>query len=515
MSYLLGIDNGTTVTKAALFDLEGNEVAVGSSEEVKVSHPQPGWAEQNMAELWQATAEAIRQCLAEAEVDPADIAGISFSGHGGGVWLLDEAGQPVREAIIWLDARAKPYLDQWGAEGKLTQIYDESGWNLFPGIGPCALFPWLMEHEPESLEQAAINLTSKDWVKYCLTGELSTDQTMASIAHLNYQTGDYSEQVLELTGITAYRHLFPPIVPSWEVAGHVTEQAAHETGLAPGTPVACGCWDGTSSALGAGAIGVGEAASVIGTAGVHVVISDTPDLDPDRVYSLMCHTVPDHYAKNSLTMLAAGNLNWFEREFCQAEREVAEQRGVSVYEIIGEEVAEIPVGAGGVLYLPFLQGERAPFVKAEARGLFFGLGDWHKRSHLLRAIFEGVALSTRDNYAAMQKGVPLETTYLTGGGSRSPIWSQILADCTGNSMKIPTGVELGARGAAINAGVGVGLFADHQEAVAQMVGIRQEYNPVQEQTTRYDQVYTLYKNLIEAVWPIWEESWELGIAQWG
>jgi sugar (pentulose or hexulose) kinase len=259
---------------------------------------------------------------------------------------------------------------------------------------------------------------------------------------------------------------------------------------------------------------VGEAASVIGTAGVHVVVSDKPDLDQERVYSLMYHTVPDRYIKNSLSMLAAGNLNWFEREFCLAEQQEADKQGVSIYDVINKEVAEAPIGAGGVIYLPFLQGERAPFVLPEARGLFFGLGDWHKRSHLLRALYEGVALSMRDNYTAMQKGDPLKTTYLTGGGSASEVWCQIMANCTGNVMRVSAGEELGARGAAINAGVAVGLFSDHKAAVQQMVDIKREYEPEAEKKARYDELYELYRDLIKAVWPIWKQSGEIGVANW-
>lgn len=519
--YLLGIDNGTTVTKAALFDLEGREVAVGSRE-VAVRHPEAGWAEQSMAEIWEATVAAVRQCLAKAQIHPKAIQGISLSGHGGGVWLIDAQGRPLHDAIIWLDGRAKPYLDRWEAEGKLDELYDECGWRLFPGIGACTIFPWLMDHRPELLEQAAYNLWSKDWVKFRLTGELNTDQTMASIAHMNYATGSYSQRVLELTGIENYRHLFPPIVPSWEIAGRVTAEAATQTGLAEGTPVASGAWDGASSTLGAGAIAAGEAATVIGTAGIHAIVSAAPQKDPERVYSLMYHTVPDHWLKNSLTMLAAGNFNWFLETFCLAEKEAAAERGVSVYEVVDEEVASVPVGAGGVLYLPFLQGERAPFVKPEARGVFFGLGDWHGRPHLLRAIFEGVALSTRDNYQAMQarpepgrrEGQPLETTYLTGGGSRSPVWCQILADCTGNIMRVPEGVELGARGAAINAGVAAGIFRDHAEAVARMVRIEREYTPDPQRAERYAQLYELYRELIQASWNLWERLWALDVAHW-
>jgi sugar (pentulose or hexulose) kinase len=150
--YLLGIDNGTTVTKAALFDLHGREVAIGS-QEVGVSHPEPGWAEQSMSDLWQATVRAIRQCLNQSAVDPAAIVGISLSGHGGGVWLLDAEGQPVRDAIIWLDGRAKPYLDRWVADGRFAELYDAGGWTLFAGIGACTIFPWLMEHEPAPIKR--------------------------------------------------------------------------------------------------------------------------------------------------------------------------------------------------------------------------------------------------------------------------------------------------------------------------------------------------------------------------
>ena len=240
-NYLLGIDIGTTVIKAALFDPEGKEAAVGRSREVGVSHARPEWAEQSMYEIWQATVQAIRRCLEESGIDREAIAGISLSGHGGGVWLLDQQSKPVRDAVIWLDGRAKPYLDRWAADGRLAELYDESGWSLFAGIGACTIFPWLMEHEPESLERARVNLWSKDWTKFCLTGELNTDQTMASIAHMNYQSGRYSERVLELSGITRYRHLFPPIVPSWEIAGRVTAQAAKDTGLAAGTPAVKYC----------------------------------------------------------------------------------------------------------------------------------------------------------------------------------------------------------------------------------------------------------------------------------
>jgi len=212
--------------------------------------------------------------------------------------------------------------------------------------------------------------------------------------------------------------------------------------------------------------------------------------------------------------VAAGNLDWFEREFCQAERDEAARRGGSVYDVINEEIAGVPVGAGGVVYLPLLQGERAPFVKPEARGVFFGLGDWHTRAHLLRAVYEGVAFSTRHNFESMLKGEKLADTFLSGGGTKSAVWCQILADCLGTRMKVPFGADSGSRGAAINAGVAVGAFQDHAEGVRQMIRIKSEYTPDGERTQKYTQLYDLYTRLIQAAWPVWEQSARVGVEHW-
>lgn len=513
-TYLLGIDNGTTTTKATLFDLDGNEVAVASSREVKTSHPEPGWAEQSMDEIWQATVMAVRTCLNKSNIDPGDIAGVSLSGHGGGVWLLDRAGKPVRPAIIWLDGRAKPYLDHWGEQGLLPKFYDLSGWSLFSGMGPVTIFPWLMEHEPESLAKASVNLTSKDWVKYCLTGELSTDPSMASVALLDFKTLEYSDELLNLAGIQAYKHLLPKLVPAWEIAGRVTKEAAELTGLKEGTPVSGGAFDGACSTLGAGCFDIGEACCNIATAGVHAVLSAEPNLDVERIYSLMCYTVPGIFYKTAMTMVAAGNLDWFEREFCAAERTEAQSRGVSVYDVINEEIASVPTGAGGVFYLPLLQGERAPFVKPEARGQFFGLGDWHTRAHLLRAVYEGVALSTRHSIDAMIKTGRLDTVFVSGGGSKSPVWCQIIADCLGSKVRVPDGADSGSRGAAINSGVATGVFANHGEGVRCMVKVKREYCPDESKMARYDKLYEIYTQLIQAAWPIWEMSARADIEHW-
>ena len=428
--------------------------------------------------------------------------------------MLDKSGKPVRNAIIWLDGRAKPILDLWGQQGLLPKMYDLSGWNLFAGMGPVTIFPWLMEHEPDSLKNAYVNLTSKDWVKYCLTGVFSSDYSMASVGLIDFNTLDYSAELLDLAGIKSYKHLLAELSPAWKISGQVTKLAAAVTGLKEGTPVSGGAFDGACSTLGAGCYKVGQASSNIATAGVHAVLSDKPELDNERIYSLMCHSVPGIFYKTSMTMQAAGNLDWFEREFCGVEREAAKIRGVSSYEVINEEIAKLPIGSGGVVYLPFLQGERAPFVKPEARSLFFGLGDWHTRAHLARAVFEGVALSTRHNIEAMIKTGRLDTLFVSGGGSKSPIWCQIISDCVGSKIKVPSGADAGSRGAAINAGVAIGVFKDHGEGVSKMVNISKELRPDPQNMQKYDRIFEIYSHLISASWPIWEEISKAGIESW-
>jgi sugar (pentulose or hexulose) kinase len=294
----------------------------------------------------------------------------------------------------------------------------------------------------------------------------------------------------------------------------VTKQAAEITGLKEGTPVSSGAFDGACSTLGAGCINVGEACSNIATAGVHTVLSAEHVLDPERIYSLMCHTVPSVFYKTSMTMVAAGNLDWFEREFCAVERWEAEKRGIGLYDVLNEEIGKIPAGSGGIIYLPFLQGERAPFVKPEARGQFFGLGEWHTRAHLLRSVYEGVALSTRHNVDAMIKKGRLDAVFLSGGGSSSGIWCQIIADCLGSRAMVPSGADAGSRGAAINAGVATGVYKDHGEGVACMVHIGQEYSPQPDQTDRYDQLYQLYLGLIKSAWEMWEQIGATGVERW-
>lgn len=504
-SFFLGIDAGTTAIKTVLFNELGEELSV-AVRNVPVMHPRPGWAEQDMNTCWEATRDTIREVLDKSRLAKGAIHGIAVGGQGGGSWFIGKNGKPFRPAVLWLDGRSRDFIEAWQQDGTYENLFQASGWQVYTGLGPCTILPWFEAHERETLEQSQTVAYCKDWLKYCLTGEISTDETDL-LGMTDPHTRYYSDDVFHLTGISRWRHLFPPIIPSAGIAGRVTAEAAAATGLMEGTPVASGSIDVSATALGVGCIAKGDMASILGTAAIHLVVADAPVLS--KTYSLSQHCVPNTWLCNCMAMMAASCLNWFEREFCLAEVLEAERKGVSKYEIINRQVAEVPVGANGVLFLPFLQGERAPFVKPEARADFFGLSDWTKRQDLLRAVYEGVALATLDNHKSLDQGGTSNEFWLAGGGSQSTVWSQIVADATGKKVKVPCGSEFGARGAAINAAVAVGYFNSHEEAVNSMVRIDRIHQPNAENTVKYQRLYELYHDLVRQLWDLWPRMYRI------
>ena len=505
-NYIIGIDAGTTVMKTVVFDLVGNEIAKASSL-ADIIHSRPGWAEQDMNSVWQATAKSCKEVISKAGIRPQDVLAVSLSGQGAGMWLVDKKGKPTRYAVSWLDGRAQDIIDVWQADGTSNKLTRACGLVYYAGSGPGIIFRWFMENDRKALENSRSVLWAKDWVRYCMTGEIMTDETDPSMGMIDPPSRRYSSRVMELTGTSSYASLLPLIRPSHELGGKVTKAAAEATGLAEGTPVAVGAWDCTSTALGQGCIKSGDAFSIIGTAGIHMVVSSEPTINAS--YSLSCHTVPGQYLLHSMAMTAANNLDWYEREFGLAENQAAEEQATSKYDIINSAVASVPLGANGVFFLPYLQGERAPFVEARARGEFAGLADSSVRSDLYRAVYEGVALATLHNYKAMEVSRSFNRVRLGGGGAQSEVWSQILADCTGRVMEVTTGSEYGARGAAINAALCAGVYKDHEEAVQQMVKVKQVYEPDHKKTREYAESFDIYVKLIESRRKLWVDMFRL------
>ena len=504
-SYLLGIDLGTMLIKAVVFTFDGREV--GSSErEVDVEYPKPGWAEQDPEHLWRATTEVISEVIKKHSIRPEEIAGISLTGQMHGTFLIDEKGELARrKAIIWLDTRTKNIMEKYYENNLVETIYDVSGWRLLTSMQIMHL-KWLMQNEPETLKRAKSFLACKDYIRYRLTGRALMDFTDASVTGLmDLKKKVWSDEITSLMGIP--EHILPELKGSWEYAGEVTEEASEETGLKAGTPVAVGAGDICSTALGAGTVKPGQLTAIIGTAGIYELTVDNPLLDEKRAYSVACHAIPDMWLLEAVQMTAGAALRWFRDEFCGEEIEEARRRGVSSYVLLDEKAEKSPIGANGVIFHPFLQGERSPFVNPDARGLFFGLGLWTRKGDAVRAILEGVALAAKDNVELFrQRGIKIEEARITGGGARSPLWSQILADALGIKITVPRVKECGALGSAIEAGVASGVFKNPVEGAEKMVEVEREYHPDLGNTEKYEKIYKLYRRLYETLWEIYKEA---------
>lgn len=500
----LGVDAGTTSVKAVIFDELGEE-RLSASRPLAVSTPRPSWAEQDMGGVWDAFAAAVSEVMLKARSEGLEIRAMCVTGQGGGSWMIGHDGRPVRPAVLWMDGRSKEIIEGWQLDGTYERLYDATGWDVYTGLAPSTILPWFLRHEPKAIEAARAVVYCKDWLRYRLTGTLAMDETDL-LAMTDPRTRGYSEEIWRLTGLTGLTRLFPPIVPSWEIAGKVTREAAELCGLPEGLEVAAGAIDVSSTALGVGCVEEGDAASILGTAAIHAAVLKSPRFS--KGYSLSQHCAPGSWLGNCMAMMAASCLDWALDRLGGDERREAERDGIGLYEVINRKVAASPLGAGGVVFLPYLQGERAPFVRSDARGDFYGLGLWTKRGDILRAVFEGVALATLHNHQSLAKGASFEEFWLAGGGAASPVWAQIVADCVGKKVKVPKGREFGARGAAITAAVASGFYGDHQEAVRSMVQPERLYLPDEARHLRYLGLYEIYVALGESLMPLWEKSYK-------
>ncbi|MFQ3567527.1 MAG: FGGY-family carbohydrate kinase [Aggregatilineales bacterium] len=499
-AYLLGMDIGTSVVKVGLFDANGREWAVASRRMATLT-PKLGWSEAEMNNVWEAVAIAIRELLATAEATGDQIAAIGLTGNMIGAWLIDADGQPVRTAILWNDGRTTDMIKQLSEERPafMSTIFQSSASVMQQGC-TLPLVRWLAENDPQALERARAVLCCKDWIRFRLTGALHTDPTEASVLPGDIHRRDYSPAMFAWLGIEDHRHLFPPVHPSEGVAGVVSAEAAAQTGLRPGTPVVTGAGDVPASALGAGAVDPGIACTILGTTCLNCLVVERPMLTPPDIGLTFCLPRAG-WLRVMANIAGTTNLDWFIENFYAAERAQAATGGV-LFARLEADLTASPPGASGVIYHPYLSqaGVIAPFFEPGARAQFFGLSNEHRRADLLRAIYEGTALAIRDCYAAM--GVPLNEIRISGGGAKSPVWTQMIADCTGARVVVPEGREFGARGAALLAGIGAGWF-DDLPAASRAIGLVRAQEPQPELVVLYDDVYRRYRAIREALLPVW------------
>ena len=478
---VIGVDIGTTVTKAAAFDASGRLVARAAAATTWQS-PRPGWAEVDMEALWQHVAATLRDlCARLASGDT--VAAVGISAFMGGAWLLDTAGDPVRSAILWNDARAAAVLDQLRDENLLARSFAISCNALTPGFSLVVL-RWLRDHEPAVLERARAALFAKDWIRFRLTGELATDGSDASHAPGDAVRRTYSKKILADWGLAELASLLPAVLPSEAVAGTVTVEAAAATGLPAGTPVVTGLADVSSILVGGGVVAAGQASTILGSACLNSVVTDQPVWEP-RGIGLSFLIPPARWTRTMPNQTGTLALEWFKRELAPGSDDAA----------LDEAAARVPRGARGLLFHPYLNGTGvlAPVYEPHARGRLWGLATEHTRWDILRSIYEGVAYAVADCADLLPPATG--ASVLLGGGARSRLWRQIIADVTGRAYTVAATPEPGALGVALLGGVAAGWWSSIEEAAGACCSHGEVMEPDRAAHEEYRGVLQLYRYL--------------------
>jgi xylulokinase len=501
---LLGIDVGTSGAKALLVDTRGTVVASATSD-YPMSTPRPLWAEQDPPDWWRGTVEAIRTVLAGR--DPAEVVGVGLTGQMHGLVLLDERGEVLRPCIMWNDQRTGPQCQAITERLGLPRLLDLIANPVLPGFTAPKIV-WVREHEPEVYSRAAHVLLPKDYIRYRLTGEYATEVSDASgTALLDVRNRRWSAEMLDALDIP--HEWMPRVYESPEVSGVISRAAAEATGLREGTPVVGGGGDQAAGGVGSGIVREGTMSVVLGTSGVVFAATERFLMEPEGRLHAFCHAVPGRWHLMGVMLSAAGSLRWYRDTFGREEMATAATTAADVYDLLTEEAALAPAGSEGLLFLPYLTGERTPYPDPDAKGVYLGLSLRHGKAHTVRAVLEGVAYGLRDSVELMRAmGVRVEQVRAAGGGARSPLWRQILADVLDTEIVL-TGVTEGAPyGAALLAGVGAGVFRDVDEAVDEAIRLTERVEPGPNRGV-YSDYYQVYRELYPVLSPQFRRLSEL------
>jgi len=494
MAYLIGIDSSTTATKALLIDERGAIVAVAATE-YDFQTPHPLWSEQDPALWWSGTVASIRRVLAESGVDPAAVVGVGLTGQMHGLVLLDAAGEVLRPSILWNDQRTASQCDEirarFGKSARLgkAELVRITGNDALTGFTAPKIL-WVQENEPDIYARIDKILLPKDYVRYRLTGDYATDRAGAGGTLLvELATRDWSPAVVEILGIRP--EWLPPTHEGTQITGVISPAAAEATGLKAGTPVVGGGGDQAAGATGVGAVEEGIVALSLGTSGVVFASADSPIYEPEGRLHAFPHSLPGKWHLMGVMLSAAGSLRWYRDTLAP---------GVA-YDDLLAPAAAIPAGSDGLLFLPYLTGERTPHPDPLARGAFIGLTVRHSQAHLTRAVLEGVAFGLRDSFELMKAAglSEIRQVRVSGGGARSPLWRQILADVLGSELVTVNTTEGAAYGAALLAGVGAGIWPDGETACRETVRVTGSTTPNADAVAVYEKAYGVYRGLYPAL----------------
>jgi len=501
-AYILSHDIGTTGDKATIFSGEGKLIA-SNFYPYQTYYPAPGWAEQDPMDYWRAFCKATKELLEKTKIKPSHIAAVSFSGQMMAALPVNREGKPLRKSLIWADLRSVEQAKKLSQKIYPERVYEITGHRLSASYSATKIM-WIRENELEIYKNTFKFIHAKDFLVLCLTEKLISDYSDASGMNLLDITElKWSEEMLEATGID--RDKLPRLVESVEVVGKVTEKAGKDSGLVEGTPVVMGGGDGACATCGAGVVKEGEAYIYLGTSTWMALASERPILDPIRRTFTFCHFKRGLYFPAGTMQTGGGSYQWIKNALCDSESDSAMRAGVDVYDILNLKAEKVVPGSEGLLFLPYLMGERSPHWNPDARGCFIGLSITHNRSHLIRAVLEGVAFNMKIIFDAFrEQGVEVPEIRMIGGGAKSRLWRSIFASILEKPVsKLNFIDEATSVGSAIAGGVGVGIFQSINDA-ARMVKVEEVIKPEKKYFSLYQKQYEIFKKSYEQLEEIFQ-----------
>lgn len=502
MRYLLGLDNGGTTTKAALYDVNGREIGV-SSRDTLIYAPAPGFIERDMEEMWQANCDVIRDVLEKTGVRGDEVAGVAVCGHGKGLYLWGKDNKPARRGIVSTDNRAYAYPQRWKEDGTEARAFERSCQHVL-SCQPVSLLAWLKDNEPESIENTRWVFECKDYVRFRLTGEARAEITDYSGANLmNLHTRSFDPELLACFGLEDILDKLPPLCTSTEVVGGVTAEAAGLCGLKEGTPVVGGMFDIDACAIAVNVLDPDSICMIAGTWSINEYPREAPVTDGSVLMnSLFC--LPEYYLIEESSPTSAGNNEWFIRNLLSELAAEKKAAGESVYDAMNAWVDGIPASEFVPVFLPFLMASN---VHPNARSCFIGMSASHTRAHLVRSVYEGIVYCHRyhlEKLLRTRDHAP-KCIRLAGGAAKSPVWAQMFADILGFPVETVEANETGALGCAITVAAATGIYSSLREAAEKMCPVGKRYEPNEAVRAAYNSRYSLYCKAIDCLDPLWDD----------
>lgn len=493
--YLMGIDNGGSEIKCAVFGMDGEEIAV-AGRRLPISVPAPGFTERDALQVWEANAEAIREAIEKAGISGKQIKAVGLTGYGNGLCLVDGKGEPTCSCIVSTDNRAADYCRRFAENGAERAIYPMTCQTIW-SAQPAALLPWFKDNRPEVLEKSAWYLSIKDFIRFRLTGVFACEMTDASSGCLlNLHTREFDQKIFDALGIGELRRLMPPCLESTDVSGYVTAEAAKRTGLAEGTPVAGGYFDIDAGALASGVLGPDMLCLIAGTWSINEYLRAEANTDYDK----NCNTVtlsflPGYFLVEDSSPTSASNFDWYVRTFLEPGHP-----GIApgeLYRQCDRELERCFTTDNDIIFVPYLYGSNS---NPDAKGAFFNLTSYHNSSHVLQAVYEGVAFSTMYHVKNLRRPVTdYRTARLSGGVAKSRVWAQMMADILQMPIEVLKSGQISAQGAAMGAGVACGAFASLEDAVEHMVQTGGVFEPRREYAEYYAGKYAAFERALKAL----------------